>query len=220
MKAVKRVEGVAAPFPQADIDTDAMIPQRWLVTTTRTGLGAGLFGNWRYHGQTLDPDPQFVLNRPEYRRAKIIVAGPNYGCGSSREHAVWAHLNFGIAAVVAPSFGPIFRDNALRNGLLLVALPEPQVEAILAWLSQDDRRRMSIDLETCLLTGPDGSRHRFSMDETSRSALLAGRDEITATLEYLDAIQMFHERDRAEKPFLWECEQAQIDRQAIGKPLL
>ncbi|EJL27325.1 3-isopropylmalate dehydratase, small subunit [Caulobacter sp. AP07] len=203
MKAVSIVAGVAAPLNRADIDTDAIIPQNWLITTEREGLGRGLFSNWRYLPGTEVPDPAFVLNQPAFAGARILVAGPNYGCGSSREHAVWAHLDFGIEAVVAASFGPIFRDNALKNGLLTAEVEADVAADMLAHLQTRSPRTMTIDLADTQLVGPDGRRHGFRIDPERRNALLEGRDDIASTLDRSQVISAFQRRDRQRRPWIW-----------------
>lgn len=203
MKAFRKVTGTAVPLGRSDIDTDAIIPQQWLITTSREGLGKGLFSNWRYRDDAFTPDPGFVLNEPRFARAKILVAGPNYGCGSSREHAVWAHLDFGIEAVIAESFGPIFRDNALRNGLPAITLDGAAVAQVLAQLAALPANRMTVDLERAEVTGPDGTAYRFTMDEERRRALLDGIDDISATLAHAPDIDAFHSADRIRNPYYW-----------------
>jgi 3-isopropylmalate/(R)-2-methylmalate dehydratase small subunit len=208
MKAFQRVSGIAIPLPRADIDTDAIIPQQWLITTERTGLGSGLFGNWRYLNGTRAPDPGFILNDPRLQGARILVAGPNYGCGSSREHAVWAHLDFGIEAVIAPSFGQIFYDNALKNGLAAVTLEASAIAQILASLLALPGQKMTVDLLANKVTGPDGATYGFAMAADRREALLLGRDDIAATLEMADAIEAFQQADRRRRPWVWEAKAA------------
>jgi 3-isopropylmalate/(R)-2-methylmalate dehydratase small subunit len=203
MKPFHRVTGTAIPLSRTDIDTDAIIPQRWLITTERDGLGKGFFANWRYHEGTLDPRPECVLNDPRFHGARIIVAAPNYGCGSSREHAVWAHLDYGIEAVIASSFGSIFYDNALKNGLALIVLEQSDVSRILEQLDAGPCATMSVDLERNEVRGPDGRLYLFEMEEQRRLALLMGRDEITATLDMSDAIDAFQKRDRLDRPWVW-----------------
>lgn len=203
MKAVQLVKGTAVPMSRADVDTDAIIPQRWLITTEREGLGIGLFSNWRYRPASLDPDPAFILNEPRFSGAKIIVAAANYGCGSSREHAVWAHLDYGIEAIIAPSYGPIFYDNALKNGLVVVTLDEAVVAAMLQMLAEMPANTMTVDLVEQTVSGPDGQRYDFDMDEQRRRAILSGQDDIAATLTHLSDIEEFENRDRARNPWLW-----------------
>jgi 3-isopropylmalate/(R)-2-methylmalate dehydratase small subunit len=194
--------GVAAPLYRADINTDAIIPMRWLVTSRRTGLGRGLFGGWRYRADGSE-DPQFVLNRPEYRAARILITGPNFGCGSSREHAPWAFLDFGIRCIVAPGFASIFYENCLRNGILPVVLPQPDVEALAAWADQaGSEARLTVDLQRNTIVDAAGRARAFELDASRRAALLAGRDEIDETLAHEQSIAAFQERDRAARPWV------------------
>jgi 3-isopropylmalate/(R)-2-methylmalate dehydratase small subunit len=204
MRAFERVTGTAVPLRWADIDTDAIIPQQWLITTQRAGLGRGLFANWRYLAGGLEPDPAFALNEPRFQDARILVAGPNYGCGSSREHAVWAHLDYGIEAIVAARFGAIFYDNALKNGLAVVTLAEDFVAAILLQLETRGSNTMSVDLTSNQITAPDGRTHTFTMDASRRQALLDGRDEISETLNLSAKIDAFQEADRLARPWIWD----------------
>lgn len=200
MQPFDELAGIALPIDRADVDTDVIIPQRWLVTVTRTGLGAGLFGNWRYDAQG-KARPDFVLNQPAYRNACIIVAGANYGCGSSREHAVWAHLDYGVRAVIAPSFGPIFHDNSLNNGLLPVTLPASDVAALLRQLAQHPGAACRVALRPMEVTGPDGAIYRFDMDATRRQALLGGIDDIGMSERRMDEIVAFQRRRRDDMPW-------------------
>jgi 3-isopropylmalate/(R)-2-methylmalate dehydratase small subunit len=201
MQPFETFSGVMLPLPRANIDTDAIIPQRWLVTVTRDGLGEGLLGAWRYdeHGR---PDPGFVLNVPAYQGARVIVAGANYGCGSSREHAVWAHLDYGIRAVIAPSFGPIFHENSLLNGLLPVELTAATVASLQEQAQAQPGASCTVDLARCEVTAPDGSRHRFELAEGRRQALLAGMDEIGRTEAKEAELARFQARQRDTAPWL------------------
>lgn len=205
MTPVRHVTGIVAPLARADIDTDAIIPQQWLVTTERDGLGIGLFSNWRYLPASLDPDPAFVLNEDRYRDARIIVAGANYGCGSSREHAVWAHLDYGIQAIIASSFGPIFHDNALKNGLLTLVMDEILVAELMTWAMSAEHNEMGIDVEAGMISLQDGRIYPFTMDEQRRQALLSGEDDIAATLRLSDAIDRFQDEDRCRSPWVWRA---------------
>lgn len=201
MQAFTVHQGLVAPLDRANVDTDAIIPQRWLVTVSRTGLGAGLFGVWRYDAQGA-PRPDFVLNQSAYRGARIVVAGANYGCGSSREHAVWAHLDHGVRAVIAPSFGPIFEENCLNNGLLPVTLPALVVQRIMQQLLAHPGARCGVDLRRRQVTGPDGERHPFPMDPGRREALLEGWDAIAVTERESAAIAAFQARQLGAMPWL------------------
>jgi len=200
MQAFERVEGVAIPLERDNVDTDAMVPQRWLVTVERKGLGAGLFDGWRHDGQGR-PRPDFVFNQPAYAGARIVVAGANYGCGSSREHAVWAHLDRGLRAVIAPSYGPIFQENALKNGLLPVVLPPETVRGLLRQLQARPGARLAVDLRRREVTDPAGGVHVFEIDPGRRQALLEGQDEIAQVLALSGTIADFQRRDLERHPW-------------------
>ncbi len=201
MQAFTSTRGVLLPIAQDDVDTDTILPQRWLITVSREGLGEGLFGAWRYDAAGR-PRPDFVLNQPAYARARIVVSGQNYGCGSSREHAVWAHLDQGISAVIAVSFGPIFYDNCLKNGLLPVRLPEAAVADLLRNSLASPGAEAEVDLVSQQVTAPDGTRHAFDIDPGRRADLLAGRDEIDATMAHNDAISAFQARQQRAHPWM------------------
>lgn len=175
------------PLPHADIDTDQIIPARYLKVTDKLGLAEGLFSDWRYlPGGT--PDPSFPLNRPEYRHAQILLAGDNFGCGSSREHAPWALVGWGIRAVVSSSFADIFRNNALKNGLLPVAVDVEVQQRLLALAAGDPALEITIDLESQTLHLPDGSRAAFPIDPFHKTCLLEGLDPLGYLLRYEEQI--------------------------------
>ncbi len=192
------ITGVAAPLLRADINTDAIIPMRWLVTATRDGLGKGLFSEWRYRPDGSE-DPEFVLNQPLYRAAGILIAGANFGCGSSREHAPWALLDFGIRCIIAPGFASIFYENCLKNGILPVVLPLIDVEN----LASRQRGALTVDLVTQSISDADGRIAAFELEPSRRAALLEGRDEIDDTLSHAEAIAVFQARDREQRPWVW-----------------
>ena len=197
--------GVAAPLYRADINTDAIIPMRWLVTATRSGLGKGLFSEWRYRSDGSE-DSAFVLNRPAYRGARVLIAGPNFGCGSSREHAPWALLDFGIRCIIAPGYASIFYENCLKNGILPVVLPAADVREMAAWaLDKGQEARLTVDLLQRTITDADGRARTFELDDTRRAALLEGRDEIDDTLRHAAAIAAFQARDRAARPWIYKA---------------
>ncbi len=200
MQPFESLRGVAAPLEREDVDTDAIIPQRWLVTVQRSGLAAGLFAGWRFDAEGRER-ADFVLNQPAYRQARILVAGANYGCGSSREHAVWAHLDYGIGAVIAPSYGPIFQESCLKNGLPAVVLPAPVVVAIQQQLRQRPGAECAVDLRRCEVMAPDGVAWPFTMDEGRRQALLQGIDDIGATLQQEAEIAHYQAQRRAQMPW-------------------
>jgi 3-isopropylmalate/(R)-2-methylmalate dehydratase small subunit len=196
---------VAAPLVRANVDTDAIIPSREMRTVSKTGLADGLFAGWRYReigGR--DPNPDFVLNDPTYAGARILVSGPNFGCGSSREHAVWALAEYGFRAVLAPSFSPIFRGNCVRNGVAPVELPGEAIERLAAAVAPDPQGRpVTVDLVNLLVTAPDGAATPFSMDAEAREMLLEGLDAIDLTLKRRGEIDAFRDRDRARRPWIY-----------------
>ena len=196
MKAFTRLDAVAAPLDQANVDTDQIVPALYLQKPRSDNFGNYLFRDVRRDASgTLRPD--FVLNQPVYADAQILVAGPNFGCGSSREHAVWALGDGGFRAVIAPSFGDIFHSNALKNGLLPVRLPLTVVQQMLAQLGAQAGTRLRVDLEAQLVTGPDGRSHRFDIDPFARHCLLEGLDEIAYTLAQRERIEDFERRVEA-----------------------
>jgi 3-isopropylmalate/(R)-2-methylmalate dehydratase small subunit len=195
MQAVRVITGRAAPLDRADVDTDQIIPAHWLKRVERTGFGAGLFSAWR------EADPDFVLNRPEYAGASILVAGPNFGVGSSREHAVWALTDYGFRAVVAPRFGDIFRNNATKTGLVPVVVEPAVGEALLRAVQADPALEVTIDVERRELSAPAaGIRAPFPLDDFTRYRLMEGLDDIGLTLRHADAIAAYEARRPAWLP--------------------
>ncbi len=190
MKALKELTGVAAPLPMMNVDTDMIIPKQYLKTISRDGLGKGLFHAMRYHDDGTD-NPDFVLNREAYKNASFLIAGDNFGCGSSREHAAWALEDFGIRCVIASSFSDIFYNNAFKNGMLLIKLPQDAVDTLTAQAEYGSNAKFSVDLESQILTAPDGTEHKFELDEFKKHCLLNGLDEIALTLEKENTIASF-----------------------------
>ena len=193
--------GVAAPLPMINIDTDKIIPKQYLKTIQRKGLAKGLFDEMRYKPDGSE-NPDFVLNKPAYRQAKIIVAGENFGCGSSREHAPWALLDFGIRCVISTSFADIFYNNCFKNGILPIKV-SPEVLAKL----MDDAGRganaiITVDLEKQEITGPDGGTIKFDLDPFKKHCLLNGLDDVGLTLQHADAIRDFEAKHFAAQPWL------------------
>lgn len=176
MEPVRQVTGRAVPLDRADVDTDQIIPASWLKRIERTGFGEGLFSAWR-------ADPNFVLNRPEYAGARVLLAGPNFGSGSSREHAAWALQDYGFSAVICPRFADIFRSNALKIGLLPVELPAETVDGLMAAVATDPSVEVTVDLETRTVSAPAaGVETSFEIDDFTRWRLLNGLDDIGLTL--------------------------------------
>lgn len=197
--------GVAAALLRPNIDTDAIIPSREMKTVGKTGLSGGLFAGWRYSDAAArTPEPGFVLNQPAQAGTSILLAGENFGCGSSREHAVWALKEYGIRVVVAPSFGAIFAGNCIRNGLLPLVLPADRIAAIAAAVAPDPAmRRITVDLQACELRDPTGAVHGFELPASQREMLLSGLDPIGLTLTQDAAITDFETRDRASRPWIY-----------------
>ena len=193
--------GVAAPMPLINIDTDMIIPKQFLKTIKRTGLGKNLFDEMRY-----TPDgaeiPDFVLNRPAYRKASVLVAGDNFGCGSSREHAPWALLDFGIRCVIAPGFADIFYSNAMKNGIVLIKLPQADVDDLMAQAENGANATFTIDLEAQEITAPNGRKIHFDIDPFRKDCLLNGLDDIGLTLRKSEKIDSFEERRKKETPWM------------------
>lgn len=185
--------GIVAPLGRADVDTDQIVPKQFLKRVERSGYGRYLFHDWRF-GPRGEPTADFVLNRPELATASILVAGANFGCGSSREHAAWALRDYGFRAVLAPGFADIFRQNADRNGIVTVALAEETVGSLLARSEKQAPYELTVDLESCTLTADDGLRLTFSIDPFRRSCLLQGLDHIERTLMHEEAIAAYEAR--------------------------
>jgi 3-isopropylmalate/(R)-2-methylmalate dehydratase small subunit len=185
--------GIAAPMPLVNIDTDMIIPKQFLKTIKRTGLGVNLFDEMRY---TLDGAeiPEFVLNQPAYRKSQIIVAGDNFGCGSSREHAPWALLDFGIRAVISTSFADIFFNNCFKNGILPIVLPAEAVEVLMKDAEKGENARQTVDLENQTVTTSDGQSFSFDIDPFRKHCLLNGLDDIGLTMEKAGSIDSFEAR--------------------------
>ncbi len=182
-----------APLPIDNIDTDQIIPARFLKTISKTGLGDQLFFDWRYE-ENGDPKPDFLLNRPEGRSAKVLLAGDNFGCGSSREHAPWALIQYGFRAVISTSFADIFRGNALKNSLLPIAVPPEAHQALFLAVNSDPAASVTVDLAEQKLTLPDGSFVIFPIDEFAKTCMLEGVDELGYILQQSDAITAFESK--------------------------
>ncbi len=194
--------GVAVNIPRADIDTDQILPKQFMKKVDRTGFGKHLFHDWRYsdvEGNILNPE--FVLNREPFQNANVLIAGDNFGCGSSREHAPWALADFGFKVVIAPSFADIFSLNSPKNGIALVRLSKKEISEITEWLEMIPGREITVDLETLTLEAGDKIFH-FSLDQNSVDRIRNGWDDIDLTLREAEKIQVFQERHFTEHPFL------------------
>ena len=193
MEAFKEHLGLAAPLNRLNVDTDQIIPKQFLKRIERTGFGQFLFYDWRFLDSG-DPNPDFVLNDPRYQEASILVAGANFGCGSSREHAPWALQQYGFKAVVAPSFADIFRNNCYKNGLLPIALPDDVTADLIAQIEAQEGYRLMIDLEAQQVIQSDGTSHPFEIGDFEKHCLLNGLDEIGWTLQFDEQISAYEGR--------------------------
>jgi len=201
MEKFTTLTGVPAPLPMINVDTDMIIPKQFLKTIKRTGLGKNLFHEMRFD-ENGNENPDFVLNRPAYRNAKILIAGDNFGCGSSREHAPWALLDFGIRCVVAPSFADIFYNNCFKNGILPIRLPQEDIDKLMDDAERGANATLTVDLETQTITGPDGGTIAFEIDPFRKKCLLEGLDDIGLTMERADSIASYEERAQTARPWL------------------
>ncbi len=193
--------GIAAPMPLVNIDTDMIIPKQFLKTIQRSGLGKNLFDEMRYTQDGAEI-PDFVLNQPAYRKAEIIVAGDNFGCGSSREHAPWALLDFGIRCVISTSFADIFFNNCFKNGILPIVLPQEQVAALMDDAKKGANARITVDLEAQTVTSSDGQSFHFEVDPFRKHCLLNGLDDIGLTLEKSASIDAYEKTAAAVRPWV------------------
>ncbi len=193
MKPFTALTGRVCVLDRPDVDTDQIIPKQFLKRIGRTGYGEFLFNDWRYDEDGA-PREGFELNRPEFAGAKVLLAGRNFGCGSSREHAAWALTDWGIQVVIAPSFGDIFRTNGGNNGMVVIALPDDEVKRLMESVDLDTGSEMSVDLERRIIVAPDGREIPFEIDESTRHRLLHGLDDIALTLEHEADIAAFEAR--------------------------
>jgi 3-isopropylmalate/(R)-2-methylmalate dehydratase small subunit len=202
MQAFTTLTGIAAPLPQANVDTDKIIPARFLKTIARTGLGKSLFANVRYREDGSE-NPDFVLNQEPWRKAEILVAHENFGCGSSREHAPWALLDYGIRCVVAPSFGDIFHNNSFKNGILPIRLPREICDKLIEDAKLGANARVTVDLARQVVVRPNGEEIPFEVDPFRKHLLLNGLDDIGQTLQHAPAIDGYEAKQKAAQPWLY-----------------
>ena len=200
MQKFTTLTGIAAYLPMINVDTDMIIPKQYLKTIKRTGLGKGLFAELRYD-EAGKPREDFVLHKPPYHQAKILITGENFGCGSSREHAPWALLDFGISCIIAPSFADIFYNNCFKNGILPIALPQEEIDKLIDDAARGANAVLHVDLPNQEIRGPDGGKIHFDIDPFRKRCLMEGLDDIGLTLEKGDAIEAFEGKARTERPW-------------------
>ena len=211
MKAFTKLDGLVAPLMRSNIDTDAIIPKQFLKSIKRSGFGVNMFDAWRYHDEgfpgqdpnTRQPNAEFVLNHDRYQGAQILLAGKNFGCGSSREHAVWALDDYGFRCVIAPDFADIFYNNSFKSGLLPIALDEAKVNELAAQCEANEGYKLSVDLATQTITTPDGESISFEVDDFRKDCLLNGLDEIGLTLQQRNSIEDYEAKRKASAPWLF-----------------
>ncbi|MBL4801309.1 MAG: 3-isopropylmalate dehydratase small subunit [Emcibacter sp.] len=203
MRPFKILKGISLPLMRINVDTDCIIPSREMKRVSKTGLGEGLFAGWRYKEPiSRTPDPEFILNNVKYAGAQILLSGMNFGCGSSREHAVWAMIEYGFRVIIAPSFGGIFYNNCVRNGLLPVTLPENDIGLLVEWIIQNPRQnQLTIDLEKQIVSGPEVMAFHFNISPQDKDMLLQGLDMIDVTLLCQDDIMAFEKKDGQDRPW-------------------
>ncbi|UWQ33260.1 3-isopropylmalate dehydratase small subunit [Leisingera sp. M527] len=201
MEKFQKLQGIAAPMPLVNIDTDMIIPKVFLKSIQRTGFGKNLFDEMRFNRDGTEIE-DFVLNKPQYRKAEILVAGDNFGCGSSREHAPWAIADFGIKCIVSTSFADIFFNNSFKNGILPIVLPQEQVDILMADAEKGANARMTVDLEAQEITTSDGEVIAFEVDAFKKHCLLNGLDDIGLTMEKADSIKTFEDKTAQARPWV------------------
>ena len=201
MEKFTTLTGVAAPMDMINIDTDAIIPKQYLKTIKRSGLGKALFAEMRFKEDGSENE-DFVLNKPAYRQAKILIAGENFGCGSSREHAPWALHDFGIRCIIAPSFADIFHNNCFKNGMLPIELPQEEIDKLLDDAERGANATITIDLEKQEISGPDGGVIKFEIDPHARHCLLNGLDDIGQTMQKMHKIDAHEEKLQTARPWI------------------
>jgi 3-isopropylmalate/(R)-2-methylmalate dehydratase small subunit len=211
MKPFETFTGLVMPLDRSNVDTDAIIPKQYLKSIHRTGFGVNLFDDWRYldHGNPGDdhsrrrPNPDFILNQPRYKGAEILLARENFGCGSSREHAVWALMDYGFRAVIAPGYADIFLSNSFKNGFLPVVLPEDKVDELFRSVFATEGYKLTINLEKQMVVTPDDNQIHFEIDAGLKDRLMKGLDEIGITLGHAQAIRDYEQKRRATAPWLF-----------------
>ena len=203
MQPIKQHSGIAAPLNRVNVDTDAIVPKQFLRKIERTGFGIHLFHEWRYKDyEGTQDNPDFVLNKPEFRQATVLLARDNFGCGSSREHAPWALADYGFRLIIAPSFADIFYNNCIKNGILIVRLKTEEVDELFQQVEAQPGAEISADLEKQQVRGPNGNVYNFEINSFAKTCLIKGLDQIAWTQQFEDKIQAYEENDQAEHPWL------------------
>ena len=203
MEPFTTLTGLVLPLDRVNVNTDEITPARFLKTIRRTGFDPALFANWRYTGNAMEPNPDFVLNLPRYQGVSILLAGDNFGCGSSREHAPWALRDYGFRCIIAPSFADIFYSNCFNNGLLPATLDEPIVKQLMREVEATEGYKLTVDLAAQTVTTPDERVFHFDIDNFKKNALLQGLDNIGWTLSHADEIAAYEERRKKEAPWVF-----------------
>jgi len=203
MEPFTTLTGLVLPLDRVNVNTDEITPARFLKTIRRTGFDPALFANWRYTGNAMEPNPDFVLNLPRYQGVSILLAGDNFGCGSSREHAPWALRDYGFRCIIAPSFADIFYSNCFNNGLLPATLDEPIVKQLMREVEAREGYKLTVDLAAQTVTTPDERVFHFDIDNFKKNALLQGLDNIGWTLSHADEIAAYEERRKKEAPWVF-----------------
>jgi len=203
MEPFTTLTGLVLPLDRVNVNTDEITPARFLKTIRRTGFDPALFANWRYVGNTMEPNPDFVLNQPRYQGVTILLAGDNFGCGSSREHAPWALRDYGFRCIIAPSFADIFYNNCFNNGLLPATLDESIVKQLMREVEATEGYKLTVDLAAQTVTTPDERVFHFDIDNFKKNALLQGLDNIGWTLSHADEIAAYEERRKKEAPWVF-----------------
>lgn len=203
MQAFTKLTGTVAPLNRGNVDTDQIIPKQYLKTIHRTGLKEGLFADWRRRADG-SPDPDFFVNQPRYQKATILLTRENFGCGSSREHAPWALLDYGIRCILAPSFADIFYNNCFQNGILPVELPGEAIQTLFDRVAHTDQYHVTVDLAQQVVTLPEGEKYSFTLDPFRKDCLLKGLDGIGLTLQHESAIAAYETRRAQEAPWLFQ----------------
>lgn len=203
MQKFETFNGIVMPLDRASVDTDQIIPARFLKSVSRTGFGKSLFANLRYMEDGVTPNPDFVLNQPQYKNASVLLARENFGCGSSREHAPWALQEYGFRVIIAPSFADIFYNNSFNNGLLPIILKPEEVDELFAEVEAEPMMRLKISLQDQTVTAPGGKTFHFELDSFKRTCLLNGLDNIGWTLQYDEMISDFERKENEAAPWLY-----------------